>query len=105
MFNYKDEISNIEKKILTESKKRGMIENGNYILAMELKEIREGKLNSVEDIAKWCFEMIKTGELVKDVMKWGVRDEGGMKKGGKGVGKEEGNKLLLTNYIFYIKIK
>lgn len=69
MFNYKDEISNIEKKILTESKKRGMIENGNYILAMELKEIREGRLNSVEDIAKWCFEMIKTGELVKDVMK------------------------------------
>ena len=49
MFNYKDEISNIEKKILTESKKHGMIENGNYILAMELKEIREGKLNSVED--------------------------------------------------------
>ena len=70
MFNYKDEISNIEKKILTESKKHGMIENGNYILAMELKEIREGKLNSVEDIAKWCFEMIKTGELVKDVLRY-----------------------------------
>lgn len=74
MFNYKDEISNIEKKILTESKKHGMIENGNYILAMELKEIREGKLNSVEDIAKWCFEMIKTGELVKDVLN-GVGEE------------------------------
>lgn len=69
MFNYKDEISNIEKKILTESKKRGMIENGNYILAMELKEIREGKLNTVEDIAKWCFEMIKTGKLVESVMR------------------------------------
>ena len=68
MFNYKDEISNIEKKILTESKKRGMIENGNYILAMELKEIREGRLNTVEDIAKWCFEMIKTGKLVESVI-------------------------------------
>lgn len=76
MFNYKDEIINIEKKILTESKKRGMIENGNYILAMELKEIREGRLNSVEDIAKWCFEMMKTGRLVESVMEDVEGDEG-----------------------------
>ena len=101
MFNYKDEIINIEKKILTESKKRGMIENGNYILAMELKEIREGRLNSVEDIAKWCFEMIKTGELVKDVMK----EEWEMKEKGRNFKKKMRIKEILFKDYFYSPIK
>lgn len=67
MYNAKEEISKLEEKILKESKRRTKIENGNYILAMQLKEIREGRLMSVEDIAKWDFEMIKTGELVGSI--------------------------------------
>ena len=67
MKNYKEEIERIEGLIKKYSQRRNKIENSNYILAMELKEIREGRLNSVEDIAKWCFEMIKTGELVRSV--------------------------------------
>lgn len=73
MKNYKEEIERIEGLIKKYSQRRNKIENSNYILAMELKEIREGRLNSVEDIAKWCFEMIKTGELVRSV----ERGEGG----------------------------
>lgn len=67
MKNYKEEIERIEGLIKKYSQRRNKIENSNYILAMELKEIREGRLNSVEDIAKWCFEMIKTGELVRSI--------------------------------------
>lgn len=74
MYNAKEEITKLENKILKESKRRTKIENGNYILAMQLKEIREGRLMSVEDIAKWDFEMIKTGELVGSIEnggRWG----------------------------------
>ena len=67
MKNYKEEIERIEGLIKKYSQRRNKIENSNYILAMELKEIREGRLNSIEDIAKWCFEMIKTGELVRSI--------------------------------------
>ena len=31
---------------------------------MQLNEIKKGNLLSVEDIAKWDFEMIKRGEFV-----------------------------------------
>jgi hypothetical protein len=31
---------------------------------MQLKAIKNGELKTVEDIAKWDFEMIKTGDLV-----------------------------------------
>jgi hypothetical protein len=34
---------------------------------MQLNEIKKGNLLSVEDIAKWDFEMIKRGELVMSV--------------------------------------
>jgi hypothetical protein len=34
---------------------------------MQLNEIKKGNLLSVEDIAKWDFEMIKRGELVLSI--------------------------------------
>ena len=49
------------------SKRESKIENANYILAMQLDKIRKGELLSVEDIAKWDFEMIKRGELVESI--------------------------------------
>ena len=64
---YKTEIEKLEKMIEKEVNRRDKIENGNYILAMELKEIRDGNLKTVEDIAKWCFEMIKTGKMIKQI--------------------------------------
>jgi hypothetical protein len=36
---------------------------------MQLNEIKKGNLLSVEDIAKWDFEMIKRGELVESINK------------------------------------
>lgn len=34
---------------------------------MQLNEIKKGNLLSVEDIAKWDFEMIRVGELVVSI--------------------------------------
>ena len=38
------------------------IENGNYILAMLLKDIKEGKVTNLLEVAEWCFEKIKIGK-------------------------------------------
>ena len=64
MFNYHDSIEEIEKKIKKYSERRNKVENANYILAMQLKAIKNGELKTVEDIAKWDFEKIKMGDLV-----------------------------------------
>jgi hypothetical protein len=34
---------------------------------MLLKEISDGNLLTVEDIAKWCFEMIKVGDMCREI--------------------------------------
>ena len=67
MRSTKEEIEKIEKLIQKESQRRDKIENGNYILAMLLKEIKTGNLITVEAIAKWCFETIKTGDMVRQI--------------------------------------
>ena len=64
MINYHDSIEEIEKKIKKYSERRNKVENANYILAMQLKAIKNGELKTVEDIAKWDFEKIKMGVLV-----------------------------------------
>ena len=69
MLNSKQEIEKIENMIKKYSKRESKIENANYILAMQLDKIRKGELLSVEDVAKWDFEMIKRGELVMEVVK------------------------------------
>ena len=64
MTNTHEEIEKLEKLIKKYAQRRDKIENGNYILAMQLKAIREGKLLTVEDVAKWDFEYIKVGDEV-----------------------------------------
>ena len=72
MINYHDSIEEIEKKIKKYSERRSKVENANYILAMQLKAIKNGELKTVEDIAKWDFEKIKMGDLVLSIeRKWG----------------------------------
>ena len=69
MINTKEEIEKIEKLIQKESQRRDKIENGNYILAMLLKDIREGKVTNIVEVAEWCFEKIKIGKEVDYVLK------------------------------------
>lgn len=69
MYNTHEEINKIQNLIKKYSERKNKIENANYILAMQLNEIKKGNLLSVEDIAKWDFEMIKVGELVMSVDK------------------------------------
>ena len=67
MYNTHEEINKIQNLIKKYSERKSKIENANYILAMQLDKIRKGELLSVEDIAKWDFEMIKVGDLVRSV--------------------------------------
>ena len=67
MYNTHEEINKIQNLIKKYSERKNKIENANYILAMQLNEIKKGNLLSVEDIAKWDFEMIKRGELVMSI--------------------------------------
>ena len=71
MIDTKEKINRIEKLIEKYSKRRDKIENGNYILAMELKKIQDGELRSVEDVVKWCFEMMRMGDEVRSIMDLG----------------------------------
>lgn len=44
------------------------IENGNYILAMLLQDIKDGKVKTIVDVVKWCFEQINIGREVEYVL-------------------------------------
>ena len=67
MYNTHEEINKIQNLIKKYSERKNKIENANYILAMQLNEIRKGNLLSVEDIAKWDFEMIKVGDEIRSI--------------------------------------
>lgn len=67
MYNTHEEINKIQNLIKKYSERKNKIENANYILAMQLNEIKKGNLLSVEDIAKWDFEMIRTGDLIRSI--------------------------------------
>lgn len=61
----KKTIEQIDRDIQNCVKENGnRIENGNYILAMLLKDIRDGKVNDLLDVTKWCFEKIKIGKEI-----------------------------------------
>ena len=75
MINYHDSIEELEKKIKKYSERRNKVENANYILAMQLKAIKNGELKTVEDIAKWDFEKIKMGDLVLSIERKGDGDK------------------------------
>ena len=61
-------IEQINEEIRKSVKRSNKIENGNYILAMLLKDIRDGKILDLMGVVKWCFEMMKTGRLVDSVL-------------------------------------
>ena len=57
----KKTIEQIDAEIKQCVKRANKIENGNYILAMLLKDIKESKVNNLLEVTKWCFEKIKIG--------------------------------------------
>ena len=62
-------IDEINKDIRECVKSSNVIENGNYILAMLLKDIRDGKVTDIEGVVKWCFDNIKMGKLIRSIEK------------------------------------
>ena len=81
MYNTHEEINKIQNLIKKYSERKNKIENANYILAMQLNEIKKGNLLSVEDIAKWDFEMIRIGDSIQSIEDTNDDKEGGV--GGK----------------------
>ena len=57
----KKTIEQIDAEIKRCVKGANKIENSNYILAMLLKDIKEGKVTNILEVAEWCFEKIKIG--------------------------------------------
>lgn len=64
----KKTIEQIDAEIKRCVKGANKIENGNYILAMLLKDIREGKVTNILEVAQWCFEKIKIGREVNYIL-------------------------------------
>ena len=64
----KKTIEQINREIKNCVKGANKIENGNYILAMLLKDIREGKVTNIVEVAEWCFEQINIGREVNYVL-------------------------------------
>ena len=64
----KKTIEQIDAEIKRCIKGANKIENGNYILAMLLKDIKEGKVTNILEVAEWCFEKIKVGREVNYVL-------------------------------------
>lgn len=57
-------IDQINEEIKRCVKGANKIENGNYILAMLLKDIRDRKVTNIVEVAEWCFEKIKIGREI-----------------------------------------
>jgi hypothetical protein len=64
----KKTIEQIDAEIKRCVKGANKIENGNYILAMLLKDIKEGKVKNIVEVAEWCFEKINIGREVDYVL-------------------------------------
>ena len=61
-------IEQINEEIRKSVSRSNKIENGNYILAMLLKDIRDGKVVDLMGVVRWCFDQLKTGRLVNSVL-------------------------------------
>ena len=61
-------IEQINEEIKKSVSRSNKIENGNYILAMLLKDIRDGKVVDLMGVVRWCFDQLKTGRLVNSVL-------------------------------------
>jgi len=59
-------IEQINNEIRRTVKRTNKIENGNYILAMLLKDIRDGKVVDLMGVVRWCFEGIRTNKFDVD---------------------------------------
>lgn len=64
----KKTIEQIDAEIKRCVKGANKIENGNYILAMLLNDMRQGKVTNIVEVAEWCFEKIKIGREVDYVL-------------------------------------
>ena len=56
-------IEQINEEIKKSVNRSNKIENGNYILAMLLKDIRDGKVEDLMGVVRWCFERIRTNKF------------------------------------------
>ena len=61
-------IEQINEEIKRCVKGANKIENGNYILAMLLKDIRDRKVTNILEVVEWCFEKIKIGREVNYIL-------------------------------------
>lgn len=58
-------IEKIDREIVTTMPSSvNKIENSNYILSMLLKDIRDGKVTDILDVAEWCFDKINTARNI-----------------------------------------
>ena len=64
----KKTIEQIDAEIKRCVKGANKIENGNYILAMLLNDMRQGKVTNIVEVAEWCFEKIKIGREVNYIL-------------------------------------
>ncbi len=63
----KKTIEQIDNEIKRCVNRNNTIENGNYILAMLLKDMKDGKVTNMMEVARWCFDNIKTGRLIMSI--------------------------------------
>ena len=64
----KKTIEQIDAEIKRCVKGSNKIENGNYILAMLLQDIRDRKVTNILEVTEWCFEKIKIGREVNYIL-------------------------------------
>lgn len=68
-------IDQINEEIKRCVKGANKIENGNYILAMLLKDIRDRKVTNIIEVVEWCFEKIKIGREVNYMLTKQEKDD------------------------------
>lgn len=71
----KQTIEEIDKQIQECVKGTSKIENGNYILGMLLKDIKDRKVNNIVEVAQWCFDKINIGKNVEYVLTKSSKDD------------------------------
>lgn len=71
----KKTIEQIDAEIKRCVKGANKIENGNYILGMLLKDIKDRKVNNILEVAQWCFDKINIGKNVEYVLTKSSKDD------------------------------
>ena len=68
-------IDQINEEIKRCVKGANKIENGNYILAMLLKDIKDRKVTNIIEVVEWCFDKINIGREVNYVLTKQEKDD------------------------------